>query len=137
MTKLNVLIVEDDYLIALDVEQELIAAGFEVCGVAGSQAEALELAQQRRPDLAVVDINLSPGDGRIVAKALHDSFGTTVLFATGECDDVAALNGAGAIACLPKPYSAAMVPAALRAASRMTAGDLSEKLPDAMIALAA
>jgi len=137
MTKINVLIVEDDYLIALDVEQELIAAGFEVCGVASSQAEALELAEQLRPDLAIVDINLAPGDGRIVAKALHDGFGTTVMFATAQCDDVATLNGSGAIACLPKPYSAAIVPAALRAASRMTAGDLSQKLPDAMIVLAA
>jgi len=137
MTKINVLIVEDDYLIALDVEQELTAAGFEVCGVASSQAEALELAERLRPDLAVVDINLSPGDGRIVAKALHDGFGTTVLFATAQCDDIKALNGTGAIACLPKPYSAAVVPAALRAASRMNDGNLLGQLPESLIVLAA
>jgi len=137
MTKIKVLIVEDDCLIALDVEQELTTAGFEVCGVASSQTEALELAATLRPDLAVVDINLSPGDGRIVAKALHERFGTTVLFATAQCDDVKALNGTGAIACLPKPYSAAIVPAALRAARKLTTGDLTSPLPDAMIALAA
>jgi len=108
MTKTRVLIVEDDCIIALDVEQELTAAGFEVRGGAASQAEALELAAELRPKLAVVDINLSPGDGRIVARILHDRFETAVLFATSECSEIKRLNGTGASACLPKPYSACL-----------------------------
>jgi DNA-binding response OmpR family regulator len=133
----TVLIVEDDFLVALDIEQELTAAGFIVGGIAASQTEALELAEKVRPDLAIVDIDLSPGDGRIVAKSLHDKFGTVVLFATAQCDEVRRMRETGAVACLPKPYPASVVPAAMRAARRMAEGDPPTNLPDAMFTLAA
>ena len=71
MAQASVLIVEDDILIALDVEQSLLEAGFDVCGVATFEAEALELAERLRPDMAVVDISLGPGDGRVVALPVH------------------------------------------------------------------
>jgi len=137
MSLKTVLIVEDDCLIAFDVQQELTAAGFFVCGVASSQAEALEMAAALWPDLAVVDIGLDPGDGRIVAKRLHDELGAAVLFATGQCSEIERLHGTGAMGCLPKPYSAALVPAALRAVCRMADGDTPAELPDSMVALAA
>ena len=70
MAQARVLIVEDDMLIALDVEHALREAGYDVCGVATSEAEALELAERLRPEMAVVDISLGPGDGRVVAKTL-------------------------------------------------------------------
>ena len=137
MVQARVLIVEDDILIALDVEQALREAGFDVCGVASSQAEALELAERLRPDMAVVDISLAPGDGRVVAKTLCGAYATKVLFASGQCDEVADLRGTGAVACLPKPYLADLVPPALAAVARLAAGDTSHPLPDHMFALAA
>ena len=63
MVKQCVLIVEDDAFIATDVEHALIAAGYDVCGVAATEVEALQLAEQRAPELAVVDVKLAPGDG--------------------------------------------------------------------------
>ena len=137
MTKQRVLIVEDDPLIALDVEQALIAAGYDVAGVASSEAEGLALAEALRPDLAVVDISLSPGDGRVVARTLWSEFKVAVLFATGQCDEVESMRGTGAIACLPKPYTSDLVPAALKAVVRLRSGDRDTPLPDHMIALAA
>ncbi|WP_158915856.1 response regulator [Caulobacter sp. S45] len=137
MTNSRVLIVEDDPLIALDVEQSLLAAGFNVCGVAASEAEALALAERFRPELAIVDISLNPGDGRVVAKALCGDFATAVLFATGQCDEVEGMSGTGAVACLPKPYNADLMPAALAAVRRMAQGERTEPLPDYMFALAA
>ena len=137
MTLLRVLIVEDDPLIALDSEQCLVAAGFEVCGVASSQEDALRLAEILRPELAIVDISLSPGDGRVVAKALCTTYDTAVLFATGQCDEVAGMRGTGAMACLPKPYSSHLVPAALDAVRRMASGEQVDRLPDHMFALKA
>jgi DNA-binding response OmpR family regulator len=137
MIRPRVLIVEDDTLISIDVEQALMAAGFEVCGVASSEVEALELAVHLRPEMAIVDITLSPGDGREVAKALRANYATAVLFATGQCHEVANLRGTGAMACMPKPYDANLVPEALRAVGRMAEGDLTERLPDHMFALAA
>ena len=137
MTKLRVLIVEDDPLIALDVEQALTAAGYEVAGSASSEAEAVALAGSLKPDLAIVDISLNPGDGRVVAKALCRDFKVAVLFATGQCDEVEGMRGTGAIACLPKPYTSDLVPAALDAVLRLRDGDHNTPLPDHMIALAA
>jgi DNA-binding response OmpR family regulator len=137
MMNSRVLIVEDDPLIALDVEQTLLAAGFDVCGVAASEADALALAERFRPELAIVDISLSPGDGRAVAKALCGAFATAVLFASGQCDEVESLLGTGAVACLPKPYDADLVPAALDVVRRMAQGERAGPLPDHMFALAA
>ena len=136
MTQARVLIVEDDMLIALDVEHALREAGYDVCGVACSEAEALELAERLRPEMAVVDISLGPGDGRVVAKTLCGAYATKVLFATGQCDEVDGLEGTGAVACLPKPYQADIVPPALVAVERLAAGNASVALPDHMIALA-
>lgn len=137
MKTTRVLIVEDDSLIALDVELVLAAAGYDVCGVASSEAQALGLAAELRPDMAVVDISLSPGDGRVVAKTLCGAYATKVLFATGQCDEVAGLQGTGAVACLPKPYDAGILPSALQAINRLAAGQTEEALPDHMFALAA
>jgi response regulator NasT len=135
MTRSRVLIVEDDALVALDVCQALIAAGFEVCGMVGSEDEAIDRARQIHPDFAVVDVSLSPGDGRAVARALSDEH-TAVLFATGQCDDVRRLKGAGAVACLPKPYNAADVPRALRVVANLVEGRPPGPAPDDMFAFA-
>ncbi len=137
MTLTRVLIVEDDVLIALDVEQALVAAGFEICGVAGSEMEALALGALARPELAIVDISLGPGDGRVVARMLSSAYATAVLFATGQSDDIAGMLRAGALACLPKPYVADIVPAALAAVGRMSMGDRAAELPHPMFALKA
>ena len=131
----TVLIVEDDILIALDVEQALVSAGYEVCGVAASEGEALALGRRCRPAFAVVDISLGPGDGRAVASALAHRYDTAVLFATGQCNDVRALAGSGAKGCLPKPYQADDVPAALAAVARLCHGDEPGPLPDKMFVL--
>ena len=135
MTKPSVLIVEDDVLIALDVQDALIAAGYEVCGIAESQAVALALAEAKRPDLAVVDISLGPGDGRVVARELFTRHHTEVLFATGQCNEVRGLARTGAVACLPKPYEADDVPHALQAVSKIRAGRPAGFLPGHMFAL--
>jgi len=137
MTRNRILIVEDDALIAMDVEDALRKAGYEVCGVAASETEALAIARETRPELAVVDVNLNPGDGRVVARALNRFYGAVVLLATGQCSDVSALRGSGAVACLPKPYAAHLLPAALEAACQLADGVGPGQLPDHMISLAA
>ncbi len=135
MAKARVLIVEDDPLIALDVGDALTDAGYEVCGIADSQAQALWLADETHPDFAVVDITLSPGDGRVVARELFKRHHTEVLFATGQCKDLEHLAGSGALACLPKPYDATEVPEALQAIANMRRGRPTGQLPDHMVAL--
>ena len=131
----SVLIVEDDPLVAMDVEYALADAGWDVCGVAASQHEALALALSARPRFAVVDVRLAPGDGRIVARELHRRYGTAVLLATAHCRDTTDLSRTGAVACLPKPFTADDVPLALIAIGQLREGKKLKSLPDHMVPL--
>jgi two-component system, response regulator PdtaR len=133
----TVLIVEDDYLVAYDVAAALIEAGYEVAAMTSSEVEALDVASRVKPDYAVVDIHLGPGDGRVVAQHLRRCYGTAVLFATAQCRDVESLTASGAMACLPKPYDARDVPKALRAMRARAVGSPGARQPDHMITLSA
>ena len=100
----NVLIVEDDPIIALAVAGELEAAGHVVLGPAADTASAMALVRQRRPDLALVDIDLGEGgDGVGVAQMLRQA-GVPPVFASAECT-AARANCETAIAWLAKPYA--------------------------------
>lgn len=57
----SVLIVEDDLVIALDMEMTLQEAGHVVVGTAMTAAQAVEMAKAHRPDLMIVDIRLRDG----------------------------------------------------------------------------
>jgi AmiR/NasT family two-component response regulator len=50
----RILIVEDEPLIAIDLEATLQTLGFDVCGCASNAREAVELATARRPDLVLI-----------------------------------------------------------------------------------
>ncbi|ANK79989.1 MAG: hypothetical protein TEF_03685 [Rhizobiales bacterium NRL2] len=78
---LRLLIVEDDFLIAMAIEDIARRAGMKIVGVAANRSEALKLCDERRPDLATMDIRLSDGDsGVVAARELHDRHGVRSLF---------------------------------------------------------
>ena len=52
------LIVEDEILIALDLEAEMRALGFDVCGLAPSARQARSLVMSNEPDVVLMDVNL-------------------------------------------------------------------------------
>jgi DNA-binding response OmpR family regulator len=58
---LKVLIAEDDFLLGDLLEDVLVDGGYQVCGIARSVAEAIELGKRHRPDLAVLDVRLAEG----------------------------------------------------------------------------
>ena len=110
----RVLVVEDEALIALETSSHLEDWGYAVCGVAASGSEALRQAEQTRPELALVDVNLGGDDGVMLARILRERYGTAVLFLTGSSDPLSRRRMAAArpSGCVFKPYS----PAELRAA---------------------
>lgn len=84
---LRILIVEDEELIALDLQDILEAAGHTVVGRATSLSEATKLAKKGNPQVALVDMELSHGESGIdVARALHEATGIRPLFITGRGD---------------------------------------------------
>ncbi len=110
---LRVLIVEDEAFIALELECLLEEAGHVPVGVATRSAEAIALARDLEPDVALVDIHLADGPtGVAVAQALRAQAGTTVLFTTANAKRVPP-DFAGAAGIIGKPYSERVIRAAL------------------------
>jgi DNA-binding NarL/FixJ family response regulator len=116
----RVLIIEDDLLVANQIDAALTEAGFEVVGAAASGEEAVELARSRSPALAVVDIRLA-GDmnGIDTALALFRSHGIRCVFASAFSDEEARRRAAPAapLGWLQKPYTMMSLTAMVRAAA--------------------
>ncbi len=126
---LRILIVEDEALVAMVMEASLMDAGHEVVGIADNTAEALALAGDNRPDLALVDIQLAQGSsGLDVAHALHGQ-GITCLFASGNCPGPARQDAVG---CLHKPYSPDQLLQAVAAVDAVMRGERPDRLPGQM-----
>lgn len=79
---LRVLVVEDEMLIAMDLENALEEAGANVVGLAATLDRALILAERELPDAAVLDVDLKGQDVFPVADALL-ARGVPFLFHTG------------------------------------------------------
>jgi CheY-like chemotaxis protein len=104
----RLLIVEDDFLVALAAEGALREAGFEVTGVVATAEEAIELATAQRPALVIMDVRLSGRrDGIEAAIQLFRDHGIPCVFATAHADAIARLRAAPAkpLGWLQKPYS--------------------------------
>ena len=81
------LIVEDEPLIAIDLEATLRTLGFDVCGLASNPIEAVELATSHQPDVVLMDVYLDAGRQAInAAKWLREACGIPVLFITVHSD---------------------------------------------------
>lgn len=84
----RVLIVEDEALIALDLERRLQRAGYEVVGVADNADDALRTFQETQPDLVLMDIFIRPPlDGIETARAIGRVGDVPVVFLTAYADD--------------------------------------------------
>lgn len=117
--KLPVLVVEDEYLVALYLEDALDDLGYRCCGVAGTAEEAFSMAESERPAIALVDIGLRGGDdGIALASGLRDRFGVAVIFLSGSSDPETRQRAEAAQprGFLPKPCMDDELAAALRSA---------------------
>jgi len=83
-----ILIVEDEVLIAWDLERRLTRLGYAVLGIASSGQEAIEKALALRPDLVLMDIRL-PGDisGIEAAGHIQAQLQTVIVYMTAYADD--------------------------------------------------
>ena len=115
----RILVVEDDFLVALEMESALTDAGFAVAGVAATCEDAIELAVRARPRLAVMDIRLAGDrDGIDTALRLFAEMGIRSIFATAHQDEQARRRAAPAVPLgwLQKPYAMASLVGLVRKA---------------------
>ena len=106
----RILIVEDDFLVAAQMEAALTEAGFDVAGIAVTAEDAVKLGASQHPTLVVMDIRLvGHRDGIDAAIELFEQHGIRCLFATAHCDQEARRRAApaGPVGWLQKPYTMA------------------------------
>jgi len=104
----RILIAEDDFLIAFDLETALTNAGFNVVGVAASADEAVALAASHAPSIVIMDIRLTGArDGIDAALELFREHGIRCVFASAHSDDDTRRRAAPAkpLGWIEKPYS--------------------------------
>ena len=87
MIKTRVLIVEDETIVALDIQDRLSELGYQVTGIADRGDAALALTAADRPDLVLMDIQLKGGmDGIATAEAIRKRFRIPVIYLTAFSD---------------------------------------------------
>ncbi|MDR3515575.1 MAG: response regulator [Azospirillaceae bacterium] len=101
----RILVVEDDYLVALDLGHTVIDLGHTLSGYATGAADALAQVAAKHPTLVLMDIRLGTSDGLTAAKAIHEHYGLPIIFVSGHAGD---LDGRGLVTLgpiVPKPFS--------------------------------
>ncbi len=87
MSGSEILVVEDEGVVALDITDQLLRLGYGVCGTAASAERALQLVAQNVPDLVLMDIRLRGDlDGVQAAQQIRDRFQIPVVFLTAHAD---------------------------------------------------
>lgn len=95
--KMKVLIVDDEYLIAKEIGELFKMMDLDVCELAGSGEDAIEIAKREKPDIVLMDIRLgSKIDGIDAAREIKAFTGIPIIFMSGhmsslkkeECEDI-------------------------------------------------
>ncbi len=118
---MRILIAEDETIIRLDLRNLLEEAGHDVCAEARDGAEAIELAEQYEPDLAILDVKMPRLDGIEAARRILEDrpIPIVMLTAYGQDELVARAVEAGVYGYLVKPFREAdLLPAIKTARAR-------------------
>lgn len=110
----SILIVEDEILVAMDIERILVDAGYSVTAIAADSREAVAAAPQA--DIAFVDLNLRDGlTGPTLARQLADQYGIRVVYVTANPAQIDP-SAASAVGYIRKPFSEPAIIAAANVA---------------------
>jgi DNA-binding LytR/AlgR family response regulator len=123
-----VLVAEDEPLIALTLEQALIATGHRVLGPVATIEEARQAMGGQAPDLALVNLTLQNGDdGAELARVLL-ARGTPTIFISADVRHARAHREV-AIGLIKKPYDLEMIPAVLWYLHERVQGRQPDRIP--------
>jgi response regulator NasT len=117
----RILVAEDETLIRMDLVEMLTEAGYEVIAQATNGEEAIALANQHKPDLAILDVQMPVLDGISAAEKIIAIAPVLMLTAFSQRELVDRARDAGVMAYVVKPFTISdLVPAIEIAISRHT-----------------
>lgn len=116
----QVVIAEDEPIVAISLADQLTRLGHQVVGQAGNGREAVKLVKELRPELAILDIKMPEMDGIAAARVIHEEAPTAIIMLTayGEDQLVEQASAAGAGAYLTKPVNDGALSRAIQVALR-------------------
>ena len=89
MTPARILIVEDEAIVAVDIQKTVQTLGYNVPAIAFSGEEALQKTEELHPDVVLMDIVLQGQmDGIEAAHQIHERFGIPSIFMTGYSEEI-------------------------------------------------
>jgi DNA-binding response OmpR family regulator len=111
----KILIVEDEFLVALELEDILLGAGHTVVGIAPDRASVGKIPDA--PQVALIDLNLRDGpSGTDIAQDLSRAYGTVIIYVTANPSQIVT-PAPTAIGVVQKPFSQHAVLAAIAVAT--------------------
>jgi PAS domain S-box-containing protein/putative nucleotidyltransferase with HDIG domain len=89
MNKIRLVIVEDESLVARDIENMAVSQGYEVCGIASTGEQCLELVARHQPDIILMDVIIKGSmDGISVAEKIRASYRIPIIYVTAFADEL-------------------------------------------------
>ena len=118
MKTLNILIAEDEGLVAAGLKSQVESLGHKVVGMAKDGQEAVELTERLTPDLVLMDVRMPNLDGIQAARKLQETLPTPVIFITAHSDVQLAVEASkvGAQGYLIKPVNGKQLQPAIQVA---------------------
>ncbi|MBW4551069.1 MAG: diguanylate cyclase [Aphanocapsa sp. GSE-SYN-MK-11-07L] len=115
----KILVVEDERVVAWDVQEALEKTGYQVVATVASAAAALAAVREHQPDLVLMDIRLAgKQDGVTAAENIYQRFGTPIIFLTAHADQetLTRATAASPFGYLVKPFQAEQIHTAIQVA---------------------
>ena len=101
----RIVVAEDEALIRMDLVEMLAEAGYEVIAQASDGAQAIELVQEHKPDLAILDVKMPILDGISAAEEIITTCPVLMLTAFSQRELVDRARDAGVMAYVLKPFT--------------------------------
>ena len=114
---LRILIADDEAVVRMDLREMLEESGYEVVGEAGDGERAVELGDEKKPDLAILDIKMPKMNGLEVAEKLMDKgIAAIILTAYTDKEFIERAKETGVLGYLVKPFTKGSLVAAIETA---------------------
>lgn len=133
----RILIVEDENIVAMDIERGLKTLGYNVVGVVNNGADALSIAEKKNPDLILMDIQIKgPIDGIETSVVVREKLNVPVIFLTAHADEATLQRAkqAGPFGYILKPFEETELHTAIQVAlqKHRSVGEEQKKMVSAL-----